>query len=79
MAGGMAILAFIIGMAVTWPAMVRAGELGAQDASAPDDATRQRIARDLDAARKRGMLGGTLVLLLLVMAVVGMAVARYTG
>lgn len=77
-AGGLAIVAFIIGMTITRPAMTKAGVLGAQMATA-DEATRSRIGGEMDALRKRGMASGGFVLVLLLLAVSGMAVARYMG
>lgn len=79
MAGGMAIVAFIIGMAVTRPAMTRAGELGQQLASAGDDAARGKLVAEMERMRKRGMVGGMIVVTLLLLAAAGMAVARYMG
>ena len=78
-AGGIATLAFIIGMATVRPAMMKAAALGQQMAAATDDATRSRISAEMTATRKRGMLGNTIVLAMLILAVLGMAVARYMG
>lgn len=78
-AAGIALLAFIIGMAVTRPAMTRAGALGQQLHGTTDEATRVRLAAELDAARRRGTTGGMIVMTLLLLAVAGMAVARYMG
>ena len=79
MGGGLAIVGFLVGMTVSRPAMMRAGALGQQLHGATDDATRSRLAAELEAARKRGVMGGSIVLLLLVLAVAAMAAARYMG
>ena len=78
-AGGLAILAFILGMALVRPVMMKAAALGQEMAGAPDDAVRARIAGELAATRKRGAVGNVVVMILLLLAVLGMAVARYTG
>ena len=78
-AGTLAIIAFLFGMVVSRPAMMKAGALGQQLAAATDEATRSRLAAELNAARRRGTIGGGIVLALLLLAVVGMAVARYVG
>ena len=78
-AGGLAIVAFVVGMAVSRPAAMRAGAIGAQMASAPDDAARSRLAAEMEGARRRGTIGGMIVLILLTLASAGMATARYLG
>ena len=78
-AGGMAILGFILGMATVRPAMMKAAALGQQMASAPDDATRSRLSAEMATTRKKGMVGNVVVLALLILAVLGMASARYMG
>jgi uncharacterized membrane protein len=79
MAGGLAIVAFIFGMALVRPAMMKTVALGQQMGSAQDDATRSRIAAEMAATRKRGATGNMIVLTLLLLAALGMAVARYLG
>jgi uncharacterized membrane protein len=79
MAGGLAILAFIFGMALVRPAMMKTVALGQQLGSAQDDGTRSRIVAELAATRKRGETGNMIVLTLLLLAALGMAVARYLG
>jgi uncharacterized membrane protein len=79
MAGGLAILAFILGVVAVRPAMMKAAALGQQMATAADDAARARIAEEMAATRKRGGLGNLVVMVLLLLAVLGMAVARYMG
>jgi hypothetical protein len=78
-AGGLAILAFVAGMTMVRPAMMKAVALGQQMAAATDDATRSRIAAEMAVSRKRGGTGNTIVLILLLLAALGMAVARYMG
>ena len=78
-AGGLAISGFIFGMAMVRPAMMKSTALAAQIPSAPDDATRGRLAAELNALRQKGATGNMIVLVLLVLAASGMAVARYMG
>ena len=77
--GGLAILGFVMGMAMVRPAMMKAAALGQQLAGAPDDATRSRLSAEMAEIRKRGMVGNVIVLVMLLVAVLGMAVARYMG
>lgn len=76
-AGGLAIVAFIFGVTLVRPAMMKAVALGQQMAGATDDAARTRIAAEMAETRKRGATGNTIVLVLLLLAALGMAVARY--
>jgi hypothetical protein len=78
-AGGLAIIGFILGMATVRPAMMKAAALGQQMAAAPDDATRSRLAAEMAATRQKGMVGNLVVMVLLLLAAAGMAVARYVG
>jgi uncharacterized membrane protein len=78
-AGGLAIVAFILGMATVRPAMMKAAALGQQMAGAPDDATRSRLAAEMAATRQKGIVGNLIVMVLLLLAASGMAVARYVG
>jgi hypothetical protein len=71
-----AILAFIIGMAVTRPAMTRALELSERMGSA-DAAERENLAAVIAKHRARGAAGGRIVVALLLVAATAMAVARY--
>jgi hypothetical protein len=79
LAGGIAILAFILGVALVRPAMMRAMALGQQMASATDEATRSRITAEMAATSKRGATGNKIVFALLILAAIGMATARYMG
>lgn len=74
--GGLAILAFIIGIAVTRPAMMKAVKLAESAASASED-ERPVILAKAQASRARGARAGIVVAWLLVLATVAMAVGRY--
>jgi len=76
-AGGLAILAFFGGLFFARPAGLKAGELGAQLAAATDPAEKQRLAEELAKVGKRAGIAGSIVVVLLILAVSGMAVARY--
>jgi hypothetical protein len=78
-AGALAILSFLFGMIIVRPAMMKGAALGQQMATATDDATRARIAEEMAATRKRGAVGNVIVITLLLLAVLGMAIARYMG
>jgi len=78
-AGTLAIIAFLFGVSIVRPAMMKALALGQQMAGAADDATRSRITAEMTAVRKRGATGNMIVLVLLLLAATGMAVARYMG
>jgi hypothetical protein len=71
-----AILAFIIGVAYTRPAMAKAMELSQRMATA-DASERQGLAAQIGAYRSRGANGGKLVVVLLLIAATAMAVGRY--
>jgi uncharacterized membrane protein len=77
-AGGLALLAFLFGMMLVRPAMMKALSLGQQMAGA-DEAAKARITAEMAAARKRGQVGNLIVIVLLVLAALGMATARYMG
>jgi uncharacterized membrane protein len=78
-AAGLAILAFLFGVTMVRPAMMKAVSLGQQMASASDEATKSRIAGEIAASRKRGATVNMIVLILLLLAALGMATARYMG
>src|SRR4051812_20452888 len=59
-AGGLAILAFLFGVMLVRPAMMKAVSLSQQMASASDEATKSRIAGEMVATRKRGATGNTI-------------------
>lgn len=71
-----AIIAFIIGMTVTRPAMTKALELSQRMGSA-DASERETIAATIAKHRSRGAAGGRIVVVLLLIAAVAMAVGRY--
>ena len=75
MAGGAAILAFLIGLVVNRPTMVKMGALQQQMASNP--ANKDAIAAEMQALQKRLGMAGWAVTILLLIAAVGMSVARY--
>jgi len=78
-AGGIAVLAFVVGMTMVRPAMMKSMALGQQMAGASDEAARTRIASEMAATRKRGATGNMIVVILLLLAALGMATARYMG
>ena len=71
-----AVAAFVVGMTVTRPAMMKATALG-QSAATASEAERPAIMAQALALRKRGATGGNIVASLLVLAALTMAVGRY--
>jgi uncharacterized membrane protein len=71
-----AILAYIIGMAVTRPAMMNAMKMSQQMATA-SEAERQQLGESIARNRERASAGGKFVITLLLIAAVAMSVARY--
>ena len=75
--GGLAaLLAFLLGIVVMRPAMMRSAALGASLPSASPD-ERARISAELQRLRARGTMMGWVVMILLLYALSAMAVARY--
>lgn len=75
-ASGLAgILAFLIGIVVNRPLMVRMAKL--QQSAASDPARKDSIAAEVKKLQKRAALAGMIVMALLLLAAAGMAVARY--
>src|SRR5690606_3285632 len=74
--GAAAILTFILAMFVSRPASVRAAQLGASLAEAPEPA-RAAVAREAAALRRRASTVSWAAVAFLVLATAGMAVARY--
>lgn len=76
-AGGLAIVAFLIGISVVRPAAMASGKLMQELATLPPgperDATQNRVA----ALQRRGTLANRIVAALLLLAAAGMAIARY--
>jgi uncharacterized membrane protein len=71
-----AILALLIGLFVARPTGMRAGRLaGELAAAAPAD--KERLGRELQRAQRRAGVAGVAVVLLLLLAATGMAIARY--
>lgn len=75
-AGLLSIIAFVMGLAVARPAMMRAAQLSQQLASAGGEA-RAALEAEIRAARGRGASSSLIVTVLLALAAAGMAVARY--
>ena len=74
--GVLALLAFLVGMTVTRPAMTKATALGQQAASATP-AERETMMKEAQALREKSASWSKLVLLLLLGAALAMSVARY--
>lgn len=75
--GTLAVLAFVFGMAVLRPAMIRMSTLAPQVAASTDEAERGRLAAELAALRKRAGTSSRAVAWMLILATALMAVARY--
>jgi len=76
--GAAAIAAFVLGIVVARPLMLRMGALAAEIGSA-GEARRAAISRELAAARRTNVIVQWVVGVLLVGSVARMAVARYIG
>jgi hypothetical protein len=74
--GALAVLAFILGMTVTRPAMGRAGEIAQRMPSAPE-AERPGLVAEMERLRARGAAAGQWVAVMVLGTTVAMAVARY--
>jgi uncharacterized membrane protein len=76
--GVAAVIAFLLSLLVSRPAALRLGQLSASMATMPES---ERAARALEVERlrRRSGLSGTLAMIMLVGAAIGMAVARYMG
>jgi uncharacterized membrane protein len=75
--GTVAIIAFIVGMAVMRPAAARIWEIARALPQETDESRRNALMADMGRLRIRSVLGARLVFALLVVAVGLMAVARY--
>lgn len=73
--GALAILAFLLGIFVGRPAMVRAGKLAQSTAS--DGTTKEKLAAEIAKLQKRGAMATGVATAFLVLATAGMAIARY--
>jgi uncharacterized membrane protein len=76
-AGGLGLLAFLIGLIFARPAGLKAGEIGQALAAATDPAEKQRLGGEMAAIQKKTAIITMTVVTLLLLAVAGMAVARY--
>lgn len=77
-AGGVAIIAFLIGFTVSRPAGAETGRLAARMATVTDPAERQAIADRIAILQRRNNLAGRVVAILVLLAAAGMAIARYS-
>lgn len=73
-----AIAAFLLGILVARPAMVRVGQLSATMATTPEAERAARTA-EIERFRRRGAVVSTGATWLLIGAAAGMAIARYVG
>lgn len=73
--GALAIVAFIVGFTIARPAMTKAGKLAASAAS--DQTSKHLIQEELKRLQRRGYIGTMIVTWLVIVAAMGMAVARY--
>jgi uncharacterized membrane protein len=74
--GLMAIVAFLLGLMVTRPAMMKSMKL-AQSAATATGADRDRMLAESQSLRMRGAKAGRVVTVLLILATIAMAIARY--
>lgn len=72
-----ALVAFGIGVGILRPAMMRIGRITAQAAQAADPAQRESLLAPVPALRRRSMLAGRAVAVLLALATALMGIARY--
>jgi hypothetical protein len=72
-----ATIAFLLSVFVSRPGFVRIGRLGASLAAAPDDTARQLIAAEMERLTRRVAISNAFVVVLLLAASAGMAIARY--
>jgi uncharacterized membrane protein len=76
-AAASATLAFVLGVAFVRPAMSRVGTLAPTLAATPEGPERARLADEMARLRRRAGVVNQVVLVMLVAAASGMAVARY--
>ena len=74
-AGGLAIIAFLIGLTISRPAMAKAAKLGQSAVS--DAPTRAALQDEIRRLQRRSYIGTMIVTWLLLASAAGMAVARY--
>ena len=72
-----ATIAFLLALLVSRPGFVRIGKLGVSLAAAPDDSAREHIAVEMARITRRVAIANGFVVVLLLSAAAGMAIARY--
>jgi uncharacterized membrane protein len=77
--GLLAIVAFIVGIAVTRPAAARIWELSGQVPQATSEEVRNSLMAEIGKNRARTVISARIIVVLLFMAVALMAIARYVG
>ena len=75
--GVLSVVAFVIGVGIMRPATLRAGALARELATAPEGPERTARAATVQQLRRRGMIAGRAVAVLLALVTALMAVARY--
>ena len=78
MAGGLAILAFLFGLIVVRPIMMKSMALAPQMAAA-DASQKARLEQEMASLRKKGATANMIIFIMLLLAAFGMATARYMG
>jgi uncharacterized membrane protein len=74
-AGVLAILAFVVGILVNRPTMEKMGTL--QQSMASDPVSKDAITAEIRKLQKRMAVAGAVVTIMLLMAAIGMSIARY--
>ena len=72
-----ATIAFLLSVFVSRPGFVRIGRLGASLSAAPDEGARKIIAAEMQRLTRRVAISNAFVVVLLLSAAAGMAIARY--
>jgi len=72
-----ATIAFVLSLLISRPGFLRIGRLGASLAAAADDGSRQRIESEMQRLTRRVAISNAFVVVLLLVAAAGMAIARY--
>jgi len=72
-----ATVAFLLSVFISRPGFVRIGRLGASLATITDEGARQRIAAEMQRLTRRVTIANGFVVVLLLSAAAGMAIARY--
>lgn len=71
----LAIIALLVGLVVSRPAIVKAGKL--THAAASDETSKKLIAEEVRKLQRRSYISSTLAVSLLTLSAIGMAIARY--